>query len=72
MKKLIIVLLILSTSFLAQAGELNEANLQGSWLILTMNGQSDDANDKWETMDSKSRSLLKGLRDGPGRKKYGR
>ena len=39
MKKLIIVLLILSNSFLAQAGELNGANLQGSWLILTINGQ---------------------------------
>ncbi|WLQ12435.1 hypothetical protein O5O45_22160 [Hahella aquimaris] len=48
MKKIVIFIALTLFAIGAQAAELSKQALQGSWLILSMNGESDDENDKWE------------------------
>ncbi|AZZ90253.1 hypothetical protein EUZ85_05790 [Hahella sp. KA22] len=48
MKRITIITALALFAIGAQAAELSKQALQGSWLILSMNGESDDENDKWE------------------------
>ncbi|WP_431687865.1 hypothetical protein [Hahella sp. NBU794] len=48
MKRIVIFTALALFAIGAQAAELSKQALQGSWLILSMNGESDDENDKWE------------------------
>ncbi|ABC27690.1 hypothetical protein HCH_00795 [Hahella chejuensis KCTC 2396] len=48
MKQVAVFVALIMLALGVQAAELSKQALQGSWLILTMNGESDDENDKWE------------------------
>ena len=65
MKLVLSVLLAFFVSLSAYAADLNQSSLQGSWLLLTMNGQSLEDNDMWEFEGNKFYQKLGGRRISP-------